>query len=214
MPHRVVWYYLWHSRFIPILWHSWSCERLFQLQMSTCSGLYQIWFWLFMEISTYQLYCKNELCDDALLRLNSFGKYLLYKTENIYCSWKYCIGRSKTWWHTRISRHFRHRISMTAHNYYTNISRFVRPLTAIKPPQHTATSAFWEVHLWHCFQKCVWRPHPRGHHSAYACFEHVFVTLSNRNVSMKLNKIDTVWQWPVRLSGKMPILWKVLKILE
>ncbi len=44
MPHGVVRYHLWHSRFMPILWHSRSWERLqdgqFQHQMS--SSLYLI----------------------------------------------------------------------------------------------------------------------------------------------------------------------------
>ncbi len=58
MPHGVVRYHLWHSRFMPILWHSRSWERLqdgqFQLQMS--SGLYDSGYVALAELAvTMQL---------------------------------------------------------------------------------------------------------------------------------------------------------------
>ncbi len=74
MPHRVVRYYLWHSRAMSFLWHSWSRERLqdgrFQRQMSR--GLYDsgyvstlteatiMQFWHYLIILTTDSSCRHQ----------------------------------------------------------------------------------------------------------------------------------------------------------
>ena len=151
MPHGVVRYRLWHSRFMPILWHSLSWERLqdgqFQLQMS--SGLYDSGYvWHYRVRSSTPIPCKRI---HDRVPLTSRNVYFRVSNLDIFWLTVHVIGH--LWQVDLLSKHLK-RQSIWFSGLWIECMRCYRTLRGVN-------AIIWQGAS-ECWCSCNWRGISKG----------------------------------------------------